>query len=408
MKILVLNSGSSSLKYKVFGMPDEVELVAGQVERIGETVEKSIFVHSRAQEEKLRDKLQCPNHRAALEKALDAITDTGIGCVTEPDEIGAIGHRVVHGRDVYTGPTRVSGEVISKLKEFIELAPLHMPANISCIEACMELLPKTPQVANFDTSFYQTMPKHAYLYPVPLEWHEKYAVRRYGFHGISHQYVTHTASEMLGIPLDKLKLITAHLGAGASITAFDEGRVLDTSMGFTPLEGLMMGTRVGYLDPAVIPYMVSKTGASVAEIERTLNNESGLAAISGISRDMRNILEERKKGNERAELAFRMFVHTLRKYIGAYYFAMGGADAIVFTAGIGENSPEIRQAVCENLEHSDIIPDREKNEEVVGGITAFICDPSSPIKLLVIPTDEEVMIARETYGLVQLINFQHD
>jgi acetate kinase len=275
-----------------------------------------------------------------------------------------------------------------------------MPANISCIEACAEMLPGVPQIAHFDTSFFQTMPKYAFLYPIPLSWHEDFALRRYGFHGTSHEYVTRAASEMLGAPLQAFRVITAHLGNGASITAFEAGRVLDTSMGFTPLEGLMMGTRAGFLDPAAIPYIISKTGLTVEEVVDTLNKQSGLSAVSGMSRDMRNILRARAEGDERAELAFRMFIHTLRKYTGAYYFAMGGADAFVFTGGIGENSPEVRAALFEGLAPLGIEIDRQKNQAVTAGRTECISTSSSKLKVLVIPTNEELLIGREAYNQV--------
>jgi acetate kinase len=258
-----------------------------------------------------------------------------------------------------------------------------------------------PQIAHFDTSFFQTMPDHTYLYPVPVDWHRIHAVRRYGFHGTSHQYVTLAASETLKIPLSMLKVITAHLGNGSSITAFKEGRVVDTSMGFTPLEGLMMGTRSGTVDPAILPYIASKTGSSVEEVVHVLNHESGLKAVSGIGRDMRNILDACEEGDERARLAFRMFIHILRKYTGAYDLLLGGADAFVFTGGIGENSPEVRAALFEDLGPLGIEIDKEKNERVRPGRPACVSTPASRMKILVIRTNEELLIARETYGKVE-------
>ena len=404
MKILVLNSGSSSLKYKLLEMPQEEVLAFGQIERIGEPGKKARLVYASSDKVEFEEDIDCINHIEALKRILEVITDRRMGCISGVEEIGAVGHRVVHGKDIFSGPILVSEEILCQLRECVELAPLHMPANVSCIEACNEVLDGINQIAHFDTAFYRSMPKFSTLYPVPFEWHEKYAVRRYGFHGISHQYVTCAASEMLGIPLERLRLITAHLGNGASITAFKENRVVDTSMGFTPLEGLMMGTRCGFLDPAVLTYISSKTGAEIGEIEKILNNESGLAGISGIGRDMRNILDARAQGHERAELAFQMFVHTLRKYIGGYYFILGGADAIVFTAGIGENSPEVRAATCDGLENIGIVLDHQKNEDIVGGKAGFINSPSSRVKIVVIPTNEEVMIARETYRLIQSVS----
>jgi acetate kinase len=286
MIILVLNSGSSSLKYRLLEMPQEVVLASGRVERIGEATGTALLVENREGHREVRTEFGCPNQRSALEKVLDAITRGSQGCLSGVEEIEALGHRVVHGRDLFRGPCLVSDENLARMKQLIELAPLHMPANISCIEACSEMLPGLPQIAHFDTSFFQTMPEYAFLYPIPLNWHEDFAVRRYGFHGTSHEYVTLTASEMLDTPLDRLKVITAHLGNGASITAFEAGRVLDTSMGFTPLEGLMMGTRAGFLDPAAIPYLISKTGLTVEEVVDALNWQSGLTAVSGMGRDM--------------------------------------------------------------------------------------------------------------------------
>jgi acetate kinase len=397
MIVLVLNSGSSSLKYQLLEMPREHLLASGRVERIGEPSGSALLVCGLQGKEEIRLEFECPDHRRALEEVLDALTHASQGCLSGATDIEALGHRVVHGRDLFGAPCVVSDENLAKMKQLVELAPLHMPANLSCIEACREMLPGVPQVAHFDTSFFHTMPRHAWLYPVPLSWCEDFAVRRYGFHGTSHEYVTLAASEMLRTPLEELKLITAHLGNGASITAFEAGRVLDTSMGFTPLEGLMMGTRAGFLDPAAIPYLISKTGLSVEEIVDALNNESGLLAVSGMGRDMRNILEARAAGDERAELAFRMFIHTLRKYAGAYYFALGGADAFVFTGGIGENSPEVRAAVFEGLAPLGIEIDADENRTAAAGSAGCISAPSSRVKVLVIPANEELLIARETY-----------
>ena len=397
MIILVLNSGSSSLKYQLLRMPEETVLASGRVERIGEKSSKAVFSYGRPGKGESRDEFECAGHRLAIERVFRTLTDPRQGCLSGAGEIGALGHRVVHGRDLFAGPCLVTGENLERMRGLIELAPLHMPANLSCIEACGELAPGVPQVAHFDTSFFQTMPDASYLYPVPLDWHTKYAVRRYGFHGISHQYVTLAAADLLRIPPARLKLITAHLGNGSSITAFREGRVLDTSMGFTPLEGLMMGTRSGSLDPAVLPYLAAKTGWTAAEIVRQLNQESGLKAVSGIGRDLRNVLEARARGDQRADLAFRMFVHVLRKYTGAYDFLLGGAHAFVFTGGIGENAPEVRAAVFEDLEAIGIGVDAEKNREAAGK-TSCVSTPASRLKILVIPTNEELLIARETYA----------
>jgi acetate kinase len=395
--ILVINSGSSSLKYKLFDMPEEDVLSSGLIENIGDKQKKSVFSHKNLSHEKVKTETDCKNHRHAVGLVFDAIVAKTDGPLKNIKEISAIGHRVVHGKDIFVEPTVVSDESLAKMKKLTDLAPLHMPVNIACIEECIKIFPNVLQIAHFDTSYYAGMPEFSYLYPVPVEWHIKHSVRRYGFHGISYQFVNSMASVLLKKPLDELKLISTHLGNGASITAFSQGRVLDTSMGFTPLEGLMMGTRAGYFDPAIIPYLISKTGFSLEDIIAKLNNESGLTAISGIGRDMRSIVAACKEGNSRAQLAFDMFIHTLRKYIGAYFFALGGADAIIFTGGIGENSPEVRETVFENLAPLGMTIDKKANHSIKSSKTGFINQPSCSTKILVIPANEELMIARETY-----------
>jgi len=395
--ILVLNSGSSSLKYKLYDMPEENVLSSGLIENIGDKQKKAVFSHKNLSQEKIRAETDCINHRHAVGLVFDAIVAKQDGPLKNLKEISAIGHRVVHGKDIFAEPAVVSNESLAEMKKLSELAPLHMPVNIACIEECIRIFPEVLQIAHFDTSYYAGMPEFSYLYPVPVEWHTKYSVRRYGFHGISYQYVNETASLLLKKPLSELKLISTHLGNGASITAFLQGRVLDTSMGFTPLEGLMMGTRAGYFDPAIIPYLISKAGFSLEEIIAKLNNESGLTAISGIGRDMRSIVVACKEGNSRARLAFDMFVHTLRKYIGAYFFALGEADAIVFTGGIGENSPEVREAIFENLAPLGLAIDKNANLSIKDSKTGFINMKAGKTKIIVIPANEELMIARETY-----------
>ena len=395
--ILVLNSGSSSLKYKLFDMPEEDVLSSGIIENIGDNQKKAVFSHKSLSQEKFKSETDCKNHRHAVGLVIDAIVAKADGPLKNLKEISAIGHRVVHGKDIFAEPAVISDESLAEMKKLTELAPLHMPVNIACIEECIKIFPNVLQIAHFDTSYYAGMPEFAYLYPVPVEWHIKHSVRRYGFHGISYQFVNSMASTLLKKPLGELKLISTHLGNGASITAFNKGRVLDTSMGFTPLEGLMMGTRAGYFDPAIIPYLISKTGFRLEEIIAKLNNESGLTAISGIGRDMRSIVIACKEGNSSALLAFDMFIHTLRKYIGAYFFALGGADAIIFTGGIGENSPEVREAVFENLAPLGMAIDKSANLSMKGSKTGFINQPSCKTKILVIPANEELMIARESY-----------
>jgi acetate kinase len=407
MIILVLNSGSSSLKYKLFNMPDEELLSSGLIENIGDAHKKSVFTYKNLPHEKIKGETDCKDHRHAVKLVFDALTETTKGFLKNLKEISAIGHRVVHGKDIFTGPAVVSEDSLAEMKKLTELAPLHMPVNIACIEECIKILPGVLQIAHFDTSYYTGMPEFSSLYPVPYDWYKKYSVRRYGFHGISYQYVNETTSLLLKKPLAELKLISTHLGNGASITAFSQGRVLDTSMGFTPLEGLMMGTRAGYFDPAVIPYLISKTGFRLEDIIQKLNNESGLTAISGIGRDMRGIIDASREGNTRAQLAFDMFVHTLRKYIGAYFFSLGGADAIIFTGGIGENSPEVREAVFENLAPLGLAIDKKANRSIKGAKTGFINTETGKTKILVIPANEELMIARETLLVHRKSNIAH-
>jgi len=399
MIVLVLNSGISSLKYKLFDMPEERLLHSGRIEKIGESGRTSFF-QTNFRVPPITEPTYCPNHEKALELVFAALIHPDRGCLSSLEEIGAVGHRIVHGRDLFTEPLLVTLENLDQMKGLMDLAPLHLPANLACIEACLHMLPSVPQIAHFDTAFFRQLPQHVYLYPLPLEWHEKYAVRRYGFHGISYDYVTQEASRILERPLEELKLIAMHLGNGVSMMAFKEGRPWDTSMGFTPLEGLMMGTRPGTIDAAIIPYIMAKTGASLEEIMSILNHESGLAAISGIGRDLRPILEACKQNNERAVLAFQMFIHSLRKYLGAYFFLLKGADALIFTGGIGENAPEVRAALLNDLQGMGIKIDKRKNAAVINGKTGFINTARSPVKILVIPTDEEILIARSAYQLM--------
>lgn len=405
--ILVLNSGSSSLKYKLFDMPEEDVLSSGLIENIGDKQKKAVFSHKNLSQEKIKTETDCKNHRQAVGLVFDAIVAKTDGPLKNLKEISAIGHRVVHGKDIFREPAVVSDQSLAEMKKLTDLAPLHMPVNIACIEECIRISPNVLQVAHFDTSYYAEMPEFSYLYPVPYDWYKKYSVRRYGFHGISYQFVNSMASALLKKPLDELKLISTHLGNGASITAFSQGRVIDTSMGFTPLEGLMMGTRAGYFDPAILPYLISKTGFCLEEIISKLNNESGLTAISGIGRDMRSIVAACKERSSRAQLAFDMFVHTLKKYIGAYFFALGGADAIIFTGGIGENSPEVREAIFENLAPLGILIDKKANLSIKGSKTGFINTDISKTKIIVIPANEELMIARETFIVYRTSNTVH-
>jgi acetate kinase len=388
MHILVLNSGSSSLKFKLLDMPEERQIAWGMVERIGEPAGARLIRGpnggSGAQS------VNCVDHAMALNLIFEELRK----CHLQAD---LIGHRIVHGGARFSGPTRVDDEVLAQIASLQDLAPLHMPAALAVLRGCRKRMPEIPQVACFDTTFFLGMPARAYLYAVPREWYTEHGVRRYGFHGLSHQYVTLAASEMLGIPLNQLKLITAHLGNGASITAFDRGRVLDTSMGFTPLEGLIMGTRAGFLDPAVLPYIQRRTGASLEQMVETLNTRSGLAAVSGMGKDLRTIMQARAQGHAEAALAVDMYVHVLRKYAGAYTFALGGVDALVFTGGVGENAVLIRELVLRGLEEMGLILDEPANQSMVGGRSGLISSAPSRIKVLVIPTNEERMIARQAY-----------
>ncbi len=390
MKVLVCNSGSSSLKIKLLEMPGERELARGLVERIGDPQAPARLVFARPEGSKPSRELACADHRQALALLLDLL---GAG------DLSLVGHRLVHGGHLFAGATVVDDQSLAQMETLRDLAPLHMPPALAVVRACRELLPGVRQVACFDTSFYLGMPAKSYLYAVPREWYTEHGVRRFGFHGLSHQYVTQAAADMLGLSLDKLKLISAHLGNGASITAFDRGRVLDTSMGFTPLEGLIMGTRAGYLDPAVLPYMARRTGLSLDQMVDLLNNRSGLAAISGRGRDLRAILAARAQGDDNAALAIEMYVHTLRKYIGGYCFALGGCQAIAFTAGVGENSPEVRALALGGLEDCGLFLDPEANARTVGK-AGLISAAHSKIKVLVVPTDEERMITRQACLLV--------
>ncbi len=345
MNILVFNSGSSSLKFKLLRMPEERELASGMVERIGEKQQPAKLIFHGPENQQISRAVICPDHSQALSLILENLAAGTSGLRTGPDEIRILGHRLVHGRELFSGPTPVDERALDKMEEIAELAPLHMPPALSVLRACKLLLPGLPQVACFDTSFYLTMPAKSYLYAVPREWYCRHGVRRYGFHGLSHQYITEQAAELLGRPLCELKLISAHLGNGASITAFDRGTVLDTSMGFTPLEGLIMGTRAGYLDPAVLPYIQRRTGLDLDQMVEKLNTSSGLKAISGLGRDLRIIMEARASGHAEASLAVDMYVHTLRKYIGAYHFALSGAHCLIFAGGVGEHAFEVRELV---------------------------------------------------------------
>jgi len=390
-KILAINAGSSSLKFQLFQMPEEDVLAKGLVERIG--LDNSIFKMTANEAEK-KETLDIPDHEVAVKILLESLTSSGT--IESLAEIDGIGHRIVHGGEKFHDSIKITDEVIRQIEEVSELAPLHNPANLTGIRAFQEILPDVPMVAVFDTAFHQTMPKESYLYSIPKEYYTEHGIRKYGFHGTSHKYVSERASELLGIPLEQLRLISCHLGNGASITAIEGGKSLDTSMGFTPLAGVTMGTRSGDIDPALIPYMMEKTGKSAEEIIEVLNKESGMLALSGFSSDLRDIEQESDK-NPRAELALKVFAERIHTFIGSYAARMSGVDAIIFTAGIGENSDTVRASVLNGLEFMGVYWDPSLNQ--VRGKEAFINYPHSPVKVIVIPTDEEVMIARDTVRL---------
>ena len=395
MKILVINCGSSSLKYQLFDMDHESVLAKGLVERIG--IDGSQIKHMKTGLEMLVKQTPIPNHKVAIQLVLDTLLGGRHGVLFSLDELSAVGHRIVHGGEDFASSVKIDAKVLEAVKRCVPLAPLHNPANIMGIEAVLEVLPNVPQVGVFDTAFHQTMPQHAFMYGVPYGYYEKYKVRRYGFHGTSHYFVSRRAAEMLGQPIEKLKIITCHLGNGSSITAVDGGKSVDTSMGFTPLAGVLMGTRSGDVDPALLPFIAKTEKMGMDEIDMLLNKKSGLLGISGTSSDLRDVEDAALKGDKRAQLAVNMLNYDIKKFIGAYAAAMGGVDVLVFTAGVGENSGPTRAAVCEGLEFLGIKIDPEKN--AVRGKEADISAADSRVRVLVIPTNEELMIARDTKRL---------
>ena len=377
-------------------MTTEALLCKGLVERIG--MDGAVITHEKIGMDKVVNETPMEDHKAAIALVLEAIQDSEHGVVESMDEIGAVGHRVVHAGEKYASSVLITDDVIKALEECIDLAPLHNPPNLLGIAACQELMPGTPMVGVFDTAFHQTMPPESYIYALPYEYYEKYGVRRYGFHGTSHKYVAQRTAEMLNVNLDDLKIITCHLGNGASVSAIKRGKCIATSMGFTPLEGLIMGTRSGDIDPAIVEFIADKEGITVQEVNTILNKKSGILGISGISSDMRDVLEAAEEGNERAMLALKAFAHRVRFYIGAYIAEMNGVDAIVFTAGVGENSIPMRDIICNDLGNLGIKLDVVKNK--VRGKELIISRDDSPVKVLLIPTNEELMIARDTYDIV--------
>lgn len=392
MKILVVNCGSSSLKYQLFDMTDESVLAKGLVERIG--IEGARIKHTKTGMDVVIRNTEITNHKVAFKVVVEALLDGSHGALKSLDELSAVGHRVVHAGEKYASSVMITQDVIDALEECVPLAPLHNPANLMGIYAVTEALPNIPQVGVFDTAFHQTMPGYAYMYGVPYHYYEKYKVRRYGFHGTSHFYVSRRAAEILGKPVESLNIVTCHMGNGSSIAAVKGGKSVDTSMGFSPLPGVIMGTRSGDVDPLLVSFLSDQEGIDNKAMSHVLNKESGLLGISGVSSDLRDIEEAADSGNQRARLAEDMLYYGVKKYIGSYAAAMGGIDVLVFTAGIGENSGRAREGICSGLEFMGVKLDREKNN--VRGKERIISTDDSRVKVLVVPTDEELVIARDT------------
>jgi len=397
MKILVLNCGSSSVKYKLIDTDTDVTMAEGGVEKIG--LEDGFLKFKKTDGSKEIKQLGLIDHKAAVMAILENLTDPTVGCIKTFDEIDAVGHRVVHGGEKFASSVLITDEVIQQVKDCYDLAPLHNPANITGIEAITALLPDVPQVGVFDTAFHQTMPARSYMYAIPYDYYKTDGVRRYGFHGTSHRYVSQRAAEILGEPIENLKMVTCHIGNGGSITAVDGGKSVDTSMGLTPTEGLMMGTRTGDIDPGAITYLMTKYGMSASEVQTLINKKSGVAGVSGISNDMREIEAAVNAGDARAKLALDMYELRILKYVGAYAAEMGGIDVIVFTGGVGENQTGVRENVCVPLKFMGVEIDKELNARTRGTET-IISTPASRVKVLVVPTDEELTIARDTQDIV--------
>ncbi|MDD3839655.1 MAG: acetate kinase [Clostridia bacterium] len=396
MNILVINCGSSSLKYQLIDMDNQDVISKGNVERIG--IEGSILKHKTAENGEVEIEKDMKDHTEAMNQVIKMLVDKKHGAIKSMDEIAAVGHRVLHGGNKFIESVVVDAQVKKAIRDNFDLGPLHNPANLMGIEACEKVMPDTPMVAVFDTAFHQTMPEEAYMYALPYEVYEKYSIRRYGFHGTSHKYVSRRTAKFLNLPYDSIKTIVCHLGNGSSISAVKDGKCVDTSMGLTPLEGLPMGTRCGSIDPAIVPFLMTKENMSPQDIDVYMNKKSGVLGISGISSDFRDLEAAASEGNKRAELALKMFIYSVKKYIGAYAAAMGGLDVIAFTAGIGENTALIRKEICDGLDFLNIHIDHQKNK--VRGKEAIISSDDSKVKVVVIPTNEELMIAQETQEIV--------
>ncbi len=397
MNILVINAGSSSLKFQLLDMKEKKIVVKGICDRIG--IPNSVMKYEVTGKDKIVKNKEMSKHKEAIAAVLEALLDKDIGVIKSVSEIAGVGHRVLHGGEKFHDPALIDDKVMDAIRECIPLGPLHNPANIMGIEGCAAEMPDTPMVAVFDTGFHQTMPEHVYIYAIPYEAYEKYSIRKYGFHGTSHKYVAQRAAEIMGKPIEELKLISCHLGNGASISAVKYGKCVDTSMGLTPLDGLEMGTRCGTLDPAVLTFLMQKEGMSASEMDTYLNKKSGLLGVSGLSNDMRDLQSAAKKGNKRAQLAIDIFCYRVKVFIGSYFAAMNGADAIIFTGGIGENDELVRLDSLKELDSMGIMIDPEKNN--TRGKEVDISASGARVKTLIIPTNEELAIARETMKLIK-------
>lgn len=396
MNVLVLNCGSSSVKYKLFQMPEGKVLAQGGVEKLG--LSDSFLKLKLPSGEKVVLEKDMPEHTVAIDFILKTITGSEYGCIKSLSEIDAVGHRLVHGGDEFSESVVITDAVVESVKQCIDLAPLHNPSTLKGVAAVTELIPGVPQVGVFDTAFPQTMPQRAFMYALPYEYYEKYGVRRYGFHGTSHRFVSKRACEFLGLDYNKARIITAHIGNGASMCAIKEGKCIDTTMGLTPTEGLMMGTRVGDVDPGALVFIGEKEGMSMAQLSEVINKKSGVLGVSGVSSDMREIEEAISQGNERAKLALEMYDYRIKKYVGAFTAAMGGLDLLIFTGGVGENQTTTREYVCEDMQYMGIEIDKELNAKIHGD-EALLSTKESKVKVVVIPTDEELMIALDTVAL---------
>jgi acetate kinase len=399
MKIIVMNCGSSSIKYQLFDMKKLTVLAKGTVEKIG--LHGSFLENKREDGDEVKLEGEIYDHQQGIEYILGVLVSKKHGSLESFDEIGAVGHRVVHGGEKFKGSVLITKDVLDQIREVIDLAPLHNPPNLKGIEAMQEMLPKVPQVAVFDTAFHQTIPRYAYTYAIPYTLYKKYGIRRYGFHGTSHRFVSQQACEYLGCTFENKRVITCHLGNGASMAAIKDGKSIDTSMGLTPVEGLIMGTRTGDLDLGVLTYVVQKEELTLNAANTLINKFSGMLGISGVSSDMRDIEQAAKEGNERATLALETYAYRIKKYIGAYSAVLGGLDVLVFAGGIGENDVSVRANSCEDMEYLGIEIDAERNRQTTGGKRGIISSDSSRVDVVVMPTNEELVIARDTMEIVK-------